>query len=169
MQIHPPCVAALRWTLTDTTGDVLDVLDTPIEFFIGGTDLLDAIEAALRGHCAGSTLHLHLEPEDAFGDYEAQRVHIAPRSLFPAVLDEGMMFDATALPPACKAKLPDDQADLVYTVTELYPEHIVLDGNHPLAGMALRLQLHVSSVRDAEAAELERRSTGVGGFFRIGS
>ena len=56
--------------------------------------------------------------------------------------------------------------DVRYTVTDVYPEHLVLDGNHPLAGIALRLQLRVDSVREATEAEHARASLGVG-FFRV--
>ena len=44
---------------------------------------------------------------------------------------------------------PGMPADAIYTVTEVYPTHVVLDGNHPLAGMALRLHLKVRDVREA--------------------
>lgn len=54
----------------------------------------------------------------------------------------------------------DAPANLLYTVTEIYPEHVVLDGNHPLAGIALRLDLQVRGVREATAAEAERGSVG---------
>jgi FKBP-type peptidyl-prolyl cis-trans isomerase SlyD len=50
----------------------------------------------------------------------------------------------------------------VYTVTEVYPTHVVLDGNHPLAGMALRLHLTVRDVREATASEIEAGSVGAG-------
>ena len=49
--------------------------------------------------------------------------------------------------------MPDD---LVYTVTEIYPSHVVLDGNHPLAGLALRLRLKVMDVREATEEEVAR-------------
>jgi FKBP-type peptidyl-prolyl cis-trans isomerase SlyD len=54
----------------------------------------------------------------------------------------------------------------LYTVTELYPEHVVLDGNHPLAGIALRLTLTVHGVREATEEEVGRGSAGTG-FFRV--
>ena len=40
MKITPHCVVALTWTLKDTLGDVLDELDEPVEFLLGGNDLL---------------------------------------------------------------------------------------------------------------------------------
>ena len=51
-------------------------------------------------------------------------------------------------------------ADAIYTVTEVYPTHVVLDGNHPLAGIALRLHLKVRDVREATDDEIEAGSVG---------
>ncbi len=163
MKITPQCIVALTWTLKDTLGEVLDELDEPVEFLLGGDDLLAKIEERLQGHDAGDSLDLHLEPEDAFGDYDENRVFLEARKLFPAELEEGMTFDGAALPAGCS---PDIQAELIYTVTEIYPEHVVLDGNHPLAGIAIRLSLKVESVREASEEEIGQGSMGTG-FFRL--
>ena len=163
MEITEHCVVALTWILKDTLGEELDVLDEPVEFLVGGDDLLPRIEEALQGHSAGATLALHLEPEDAFGDFNDQLLFLEPRHLFPPEIEEGMTFDGTALPLGCN---PDAPRTGLYTVTEIYPEHVVLDGNHPLAGIALRLQLTVQAVREATEEEVGRGSTGTG-FFRV--
>lgn len=163
MEISPPCVVALTWTLEDTLGETLHVLDEPVDFLIGGDDLFGRVEEALQGHGPGATLALHLEPEDAFGDFNDQLLFLEPRSLFPVELEEGMTFEGSALPAGCSAALPRTG---LYTVTDIYPDHVVLDGNHPLAGIALRLKLRVNGVRAATEAELERRSAGAG-FFRV--
>jgi len=55
---------------------------------------------------------------------------------------------------------------MLYTVTEIYPDHVVLDGNHPLAGIALRLKLRIESVREATEEEIGRGTCGTG-FFRV--
>jgi FKBP-type peptidyl-prolyl cis-trans isomerase SlyD len=164
MDINQHCVVALTWTLTDTLGEELDVLDEPVEFLIGGHDLFKKIEDALQGHDRGATVALQLEPEEAFGDYNEQLVFLEPRKLFPAELEEGMTIEGSALPAGCH---PDAPKDMLYTVTELYPEHVVLDGNHPLAGIALRLKLKVEGVREATEEEIGRGTAGTG-FFRIG-
>ena len=163
MEITEHCVVALTWILKDTLGEELDVLGEPVEFLVGGDDLLPRIEEALQGHSAGATLALHLEPEDAFGDFNDQLLFLEPRHLFPPEIEEGMTFDGTALPQGCN---PDAPRTGLYTVTEIYPEHVVLDGNHPLAGVALRLQLTVQAVREATEEEVGRGSTGTG-FFRV--
>ena len=154
MEITPHCVVALTWTLKDTLGEELDRLDEPVEFLVGGRDLLAKIEEALQGHEPGDRVDLHLEPEDAFGDYDETRVFLEPRALFPQELDEGMTFEG--LPPG--ASSVDAPRDLLYTVTEIYPEHVVLDGNHPLAGLALRMHITVRGVRAATPEEVEARS-----------
>ncbi len=163
MEINQQCVVALTWTLKDTLGEELDVLDEPVEFLIGGNDLFKKIEEALQGHTVGATVALQLEPEEAFGDYKEQLVFLESRQLFPPELEEGMTIEGSALPAGCN---PDTPKDMLYTVTELYPEHVVLDGNHPLAGIALRLTMKVEGVREATVDEIGRGSAGTG-FFRI--
>ena len=163
MKITPQCVVALTWTLKDTLGEVLDELDEPIEFLLGGQDLLVKIEEHLQGHEAGEALAFQLEPEQAFGDYDENLVFLEQRLIFPAELEEGMTFDGATLPIGSSSDTPKDK---IYTVTEIYPEHVVLDGNHPLAGIALRLNLKVESVREASEAEIGQGTLGTG-FFRL--
>jgi FKBP-type peptidyl-prolyl cis-trans isomerase SlyD len=160
--ITPQCVVALTWTLQDTLGEELDVLADPVEFVVGGADLLPKIDEALQGHEVGDKLDLHLEPEDAFGDFIDKLIFLEPRKLFPKQIEEGMSFEG--LPPGCN---PDAPKDLLYTITEIYPEHVVLDANHPLAGIAIRLHLKVESIREATEEEIGTGSAGVG-FFKMG-
>ncbi len=162
MEISTQCVVALTWTLKDTLGEVLDVLDEPVEFLVGGGDLLEVIDAALQGHEAGATVELHIEPEQAFGDYDEELVFLEPLTLFPKELEEGMTFEG--LP---KGSNPDAPVDVLYTVTEIYPEHVVLDGNHPLAGFAIRLSIKVHKVRDATEEEIGAGTTSGTGFFKV--
>jgi FKBP-type peptidyl-prolyl cis-trans isomerase SlyD len=163
MEITPHCVVGLTWTLKDSLGDTLDELKEPVEFLVGSDDLLPSISTALQGHEPGAMLDLNLEPEDAFGDFDEHLVFLAPRDRMPEGIEEGMLLEADALPAESIADAPPGS---IFMVTELYPEHAVLDANHPLAGIALRLHLKVHSVREATADELERDSAGTG-FFRL--
>lgn len=163
MEINEHCVVGLTWTLKDTLGETLDVLAEPVDFLVGGGDLFAKIEEALQGHEPGAKVDLHLEPEEAFGDYDEKLVFLEARSLFPAELEEGMGFEG--LPPGTNPEAP---RDVLYTVTDIYPEHVVLDGNHPLAGIAIRLALKVESVREATEEETGRGTAGTG-FFKVQS
>jgi len=163
MEITEHCVVALTWVLSDTLGEELDVLDEPVEFVVGGKDLLPAIEEALQGHGPGAVVQLQIEPEQAFGDFNEQLLFLEPRALFPAELEVGLTIEGSAFPAGCN---PDAPRDALFTVTDIYPEHVVLDANHPLAGIAIRLRIRVEDVREASTQERERGSAGTG-FFRI--
>lgn len=154
MIISSPCVVSLLWRLEDAQGQLIDELAEPMEFLLGGDDLLAKVEQTLVGQTTGFETHLHLEPEHAFGDYHAELVFFEPRHIFPDSVSEGMQFEG---PPEGSAT-PDMPKDAIYTVTEVYDSHVVLDGNHPLAGLALHLTLKVCDVRPATEEEVEQGS-----------
>lgn len=160
MLIQSPCVVSLSWRLEDTQGHLIDELTDPVEFMFGGDDLLPKVEEALEDQETGFSTQLHLEPEHAFGDYDPQLVFFEARAIFPDEVEVGMQFDG----PPEGAATPDLPREALYTVTEVYPEHVVLDGNHPLAGMALRLTLTVRDVREASESEIDGRTVGQPAF-----
>ncbi len=164
IQLHhvkAQCVVALTWVMKDTLGEELDLLDEPAEFLMGGNDLLAKIEENLIGKVVNQIVELQLEPQDAFGDYINKLVYIAPRDKFPEKLEEGMLFEG--LPPGCD---PDAPKEVVFHVTDVYSDHVILDGNHPLAGMALRLRIKIDGVREATIDEIGKGSAGIG-FFKM--
>ncbi len=163
MEITQQCVVALTWTLKDTLGEELDVLDEPVEFLVGGNDLLPIIEESLQGHTAGASIELQIEPEQGFGDFNDQLLFLEPRHLFPDGLQVGQTMEGNALPEGCNPHAP---RDALFTVTDIYPDHIVIDGNHPLAGIAIRIALKVEAVREATEDEIGRGSCGTG-FFKL--
>ncbi len=160
MQITAPCVVSLTWRLEDAQGQSVEVLDPAMEFFFGGDDLFAKVEEALEGHVIGDEVSVALQPEDAFGDYDSGLVCFEARSIFPDNVDVGMQFEG--LPEG--AATPDMPKDRIYTVTEAYPEHIVLDGNHPLAGIGLRIHVTVCDVREATEEEIEAGTLGDSGL-----
>ena len=161
MNITAPCVVSLTWQLSDAQNAPIDELAEPTEFFFGGGDLLPKVEEALDGQATGYDLQIQLEPEHAFGDYDPELVFFESRDIFPeGVVDAGMQFEGP--PPG--AATPDMPEDAIYTVTEVYPDHVVLDGNHPLAGIALRLSIVVRDVREATDEEIEAGSVGPSEF-----
>jgi FKBP-type peptidyl-prolyl cis-trans isomerase SlyD len=163
MEIAAPCVVSLTWTLDDAQGTRIGELTEPVEFFYGGDDLLAAVEHAIEGHEAGYEAGVHLEPEQAFGDYNPALVCFEQRTLFPENLEPGMQFEG--LPEGAETR--DMPGDAIYTVTEIYPSHVVLDGNHPLAGIGLQLHLKVHDVREATEEEIDAGSVGEESPFTV--
>ncbi|HET8871096.1 MAG TPA: peptidylprolyl isomerase [Aquabacterium sp.] len=160
MMISSPCVVSLTWRLEDAQGVLIDELTEPMEFLVGGDDLLPKVETTLMGQTTGFEAQLSLEPEEAFGDYDAQLVFFESREIFPKEVSEGMQFEG----PPEGAQTADLPKDVIYTVTEVYDTHVVLDGNHPLAGIGLRLYFKVLDVRSATTDEVEQGTVGEAPF-----
>ena len=74
-------------------------------------------------------------------------------------LEPGMQVEG--LPEG--AVTEDMPRDAIYIVTEVYPEHVVLDGNHPLAGVGLRMHLKVLDVRGSHGRRTRSRQPGRSG------
>ena len=131
----------------DAQGKLIDQGKEPLTYLHGGYDGIFArVEAALAGKAEGETLRLRLEPDDAFGEYDAELVRVEPRDLFPPNIAIGMQFEG--------APEDDDDEMLVYTVTEIAEDKVVVDGNHPLAGIALVFDCTIAEVRPATADEI---------------
>ena len=158
MLIHAPCVVSLTWHLADAQGQAIDDLTEPLEFFFGGDDLLPTLEAALAGQQKGFQVDLKLEPEQGFGEYQADLVCFEQRAIFPEHIEEGMQFDGLPEGAASEGMPPDT----VYSITEIYETHVVLDGNHPLAGIGLQLAVTVCGVREATDDEVAAKSVAAG-------
>jgi FKBP-type peptidyl-prolyl cis-trans isomerase SlyD len=156
MQITAPCIVCLTWRLEDAQGQLIDELAEPLEFFYGADDLFAKVEEALEGQEKGFEADISLEPEHAFGEYDSGLVCFEARMLFPDGVEPGMQIEG--LPSGAASE--DMPADAIYTVTEVYPAHVVLDGNHPLAGLGLRMHMKVLDVRSATEAEIEAGSMG---------
>ena len=148
MKIGKDCVVTIKYRLTDAQGEFIEETEVPTEYLHGGHEgIFPRVEEALEGREKGYTTTLHLEPQDAFGDYDADQVRVEERSKFPEPLEVGMRFEGVPE--------DDDEDSEILTITDLTADTVVLDANHPLAGVALRFALEVLDVRPATADELE--------------
>lgn len=159
MQINDDVWVTVRYRLFDVRGEALEAGERELTFLQGGYGaVFPLIEEALEGQSVGFRTTVHLEPEDGFGDYDADLVRLAARADFPDELEVGMTFEGV---PGADHDADDDG---IYTVTDFTDEAVVLDGNHPLAGMALRFQLEVIDVREATQEEVEREREVAGAY-----
>ena len=149
MQVAKNTVVTIDYHVTNTDNEVVDEGREPIVYLHGGyDDIFPKIEEALQGKAVGESVQIKLQPDEAFGDYDAELVQIEPRKDFPKELQVGMQFEGG----------PEDGSDedfVIYRVTEIADDKVVLDGNHPLAGMALIFTCTVTNVRAASAEEVE--------------
>ncbi len=146
MQIAKNTVVTLSYRVTDSDGALVDEGAQPLVYLHGGYDgIFPRIEEALQGKKIGDVLEVKLPPEDAFGDYDADLVMIEPRDIFPENIEVGMQFE--------RATEEGDDGEL-YTITDIADDKVVVDGNHPLAGMALIFSCTVADVRTASVDEV---------------
>ena len=148
MEVAKNMVVTLDYSVADPDGEIVDAGQEPLVYLHGGyDDIFPMIEEALQGKKVGETVVVKMQPDDAFGEYDADLIQVESRKDFPKELQVGMQFEG--LPEGGE----DDDA-LIYRVTEIAEDRVVLDGNHPLAGMALVFTCTVTAVRPASAEEI---------------
>ncbi|WP_162785015.1 FKBP-type peptidyl-prolyl cis-trans isomerase [Polynucleobacter necessarius] len=169
MKIEKNTIVSLRYKLTDAQNNVIEEPDSPMAYLHGGYEgTFPKIETLLDGQDIGYEATIQLEPNEAFGEYDPELLKIEPRTRFPEPLEVGMQFEG--VPDAEEDAAADDADDepLIYTVIDVADNQVVLDGNHPLAGMALRFWVQVEDVRAATDDEIENRHSEGGESFSFG-
>jgi FKBP-type peptidyl-prolyl cis-trans isomerase SlyD len=146
MQVAKNTVVTLQYRVTDSDGELVDAGEHPLVYLHGGYDgIFPRIEEELHGKDVGAAFEVKLQPEDAFGDYDAELVKVEDRNLFPDNIEVGMQFERAG----------DDEEDgELYTITDIAEGKVVVDGNHPLAGVALVFTGTITEVRQASADEI---------------
>lgn len=175
MKIAKNTIVSLRYKLTDAQNNVIEEPDSPMVYLHGGYEgTFPKIENILDGHDIGYEASIQLEPSEAFGEYDPELLKIEPRARFPEPLEVGMQFEGVPdadvqedAPDLADAQDIDDEP-LIYTVTDVADSQVVLDGNHPLAGMALRFWVQVQDIRAATDQEIENQHPEGGESFTFG-
>ena len=83
--------------------------------------------------------------EQAFGEIQEQLVRVEEVGLFPPDIAVGMMFETHD---------PETMEAMQFRITDIDAGKVTVDGNHPLAGMALRFEATVLDVREASEEEI---------------
>ncbi len=146
MQIAKNTIVSLTYRLTNAEGQLIEETEQPISYLHGGYHgIFPGVEEALDGQKAGFQCDVKLDPENAFGEYEASLVRVEARDLFPPNVKVGMQFEGSS---------EQSGETRVYTITDIADDKVVVDGNHPLAGQAVVFSCVVTEVRMASAEEV---------------
>ena len=147
MQIAKNKVVSIDYTLTNAKGEVLDKSSKgrPLQYIQGQGQLIPGLERVLEGKTAGDALKAQIPAKDAYGDRDEELMQIIPKDNFAEIKDlrVGMELEAES-----------DDGVRVITVVGIENENVVVDGNHPLAGMDLNFDVTIVGVRDATEDEL---------------
>ncbi|AWL12464.1 Peptidylprolyl isomerase [Saliniradius amylolyticus] len=147
MKIEPNTVVTMHYTVSTDEGVEIDSSRNaePMTFIHGQNFLIKGLEEELEGKAAGDTFETKVEPEKAYGERHDQLMQAVPKSMFEGMdVEVGMQFRATT-----------DAGDQSVTVVDVADDEVVVDGNHPLAGITLNFDVEVVDVREATAEELE--------------
>jgi len=143
MKISKDKVAAIHYTLTDNTGNILDTSDgrEPLHYLHGAGNLIPGMEDGLEGKVKGDKFSIKVSPEKGYGELDPSMKQEVPRSAFgDQPVQKGMKFSTGS--------------GAVVTVVDVGLDSVTVDANHPLAGVELNFQVEVVDVREATSEEL---------------
>lgn len=150
MKVHSFCVVAIRFTLTNDSGEIIDSSDgdAPLNYLAGTGDILPGLDKALMGCDVGERHRVVVEPEEGFGRRCSQLIQKLPFGQFSDVdrIEVGMEFHSVGL----------NGEECSVRVLKVEDDGVTVDANHALAGIRLRFDVTIESVR--EATEDERSS-----------
>jgi FKBP-type peptidyl-prolyl cis-trans isomerase SlyD len=148
MQISSNKVVLIHYTLTDEQGEVLDSSQgtDPMAYIHGMGNIISGLEEALTGRKVGDRFKVSVPPEEAYGVRDDDLIQNVPKSAFEGVAEilPGMQFRAES-----------SEGMQLVTVIDVEDDMVMLDGNHPMAGMTLNFDVEVTDIRDATDEELD--------------
>jgi FKBP-type peptidyl-prolyl cis-trans isomerase SlyD len=148
MKIEKDTAVTVQFKIADDQGRLISESREPMVYLHGGYEnTLPKIEEALEGKEAGYQVVLSLQPEDAFGERDEALARTIPKSEFPPGIKVGGYMDGHT----------DAGEPHSFQVVKIKGDKVLLDGNHPLAGKALRFHLKVTGVRAATQEEIAHK------------
>lgn len=141
-------VVEIDYTLHTDAGEILDQSGPgePLSYLHGAQNIVPGLESALAGRVVGDELHVRVAPGEAYGERIEDGTRRIPRTAFPPRMN---------LVPQAQLVLADESGErFPVWITEVGPDVVVVDLNHPLAGTHLNFQVKVVSVRSASDEEL---------------
>ncbi len=148
MQVTSDAVVGITYTLTDDEGVIIDSnVGRPALVYLHGHDnIIPGLEKGLEGAAAGDKRKVDVVPADAYGEVDEERIFELGKDEFPEELplEEGMQFIAETA-----------GGEMAITVTEVRENSVIVDANHPLAGVNLHFDVEILDVRPATEEELE--------------
>lgn len=147
MKIANNNVVSIEYTLKNDQGETIDTSEgrAPLLYIQGIGNIIPGLEKALEGKGVGDHIQVKISPEEGYGVREDALVQKVPKDQFESSenLEVGMQFEVDS-----------PQGQMVVAVTKIEDTHVVIDGNHPLAGVSLNFDVRVKDVRVATAEEL---------------
>ncbi len=146
MQVSDKMAVSIHYTLSNDDGEVLDssIGDEALVYLHGTGNIIPGLETALHGKAVGDKFKVRVTAEQAYGEQKDDMIQVIQREMFEGIdeIEVGMQFHADI------GSGPGE-----VTVVKIDGDAITIDGNHPLAGVALTFDVEVVAVRPATKEE----------------
>lgn len=153
MKISKNSVVTLSYRVVDKKGNLLDTGDEPLIYLHGGYgDVFAKVEKELEGKSVGDEVEVALLAKESFGEFDEELIVTQPRSDFDEHIHVGEQFEEII-----EDELSGEEESIIYLVKEVTKEHVVLDGNHPFAGIDIVFHGIVADVRKATKEEIKEQ------------
>ena len=140
----------MDYQLFDPEGEVIDSSDDgQFAFLFGVGQIIPGLEKALNGKGKGDSFDVTINPDEAYGERDEQKVQAVPRSHITGI-------DEITVGMQLQSQDPEGEM-MIVTVVDVSDEEVTLDGNHPLAGVILKFSV---TIKDIRAATEEEKSHG---------
>jgi FKBP-type peptidyl-prolyl cis-trans isomerase SlyD len=148
MQVADNMAVSIHYTLTNDEGEVLDssINDEALVYLHGTGNIIPGLEDAMNGKAVGDKFKVRIAAEDAYGEQSDEMIQVIHREMFEGIdeIELGMQFHADV-----------GSGSGEVTIVNIDGDDITIDGNHPLAGVALTFDVEVVAIRPSTKEELE--------------
>lgn len=156
MSISKNKVVSLTYELREdnVSGDLIEVVkaDQPFVFLFGAGGLLPEFESNLEGKIIGSNFEFQILSANAYGEFDETAMEYVPKDIF--MIDGQLADDLLEVDKVIN--LRDQGGHLVRArVAEVGEAEVLLDFNHPLAGVNLHFKGEILDIREASQEEIE--------------
>lgn len=138
----------MSYSLSTDAGQILELRsnENPVEFIVGHGQILPNLENKILGETAGFAGEFTFKPDEAHGEYKKDLVKEMSTSQFPEDIDlkKGMKFES---------KDAEGQP-LALHIVDVKDTSVLVDGNHPLAGLSLKFDVKILEIREAAEEEI---------------
>jgi len=110
----------------------------PIEFEIGGGDIISGLEQGVVGLEIGESKSITVPPEKAFGPIREELFKIIKEDELPENIKP-------VVGQRVKIVRPDGK-NVDFRIAEIKADRIILNGNHPLAGETLTVDVEIVEI-----------------------
>ena len=150
MIVEKDKAVSFHYTLKNADGEQMETSreKDPMSYLHGANNIIPGLEKAMEGHAINDEFSVTVEPEEAYGVRNENNVQRVPLKRLKGI---GKVSVGQVL------NLQTNQGQVQVTVLKVGRFNIDVDGNHPLAGMALTFDVEITDIREASAEELEHK------------